>query len=1032
LCLVIASNHLGNGPAKAEQRETDLLEGPGTRGRTTEQSGALEETTVAALVGGARRPADGPAQPHPALSAITLMRLQRSAGNAALASLLERPQVQRLPDADAGTAVAEPPQTAAKDQSPVAAAAAPPPPPVGATPNAGSQTPGPVPSPPVSSAAPPVPIPATASQSPDGAGPLRPPPAPLLPEVSGPAAAVFASFAASMADVRSSMVQAADNTTQRVRAAADLQKQNLQAAAVSDAGRVDDVYTNAIKQVKQSFIDAQQKVLAERDAQIGAVRGDADKHFADLGKGVEEQRTALTTAAGEKGQAATQSGEDHAARALSESRVMGITAVEIGARKAAEWQTHARGSEIARMASEMASALAKELGDNGNGMATQTRKDASSLAAKFQKESGDSSLKFTQARMNGEAKITETRDAAVQKIGDLAKDPIVQLQKQASDLVDQLEAQRSDAAKQLPIVAQAGAASVERAATEAIGNVNAKATESVGALDDAVTKVAAKVDGVSKHQAKSALDRAAAGIAAQVTDYNGQLVAFGQQTEKSLEAGTADAAGKISAQAGTMISPVQEAAAGFTSTADKTSGTVSDDMGKVSGGATTDMSAAVEKTTGEVAKAVTASRAQWDQDLTAGIGEIKGKVDNGLGKGRTELEGLAAKIDTRGHEIESESWLTRAWHFTEGLFVGFFKSLGELLLVLLIVAIAVVVLAVVVLVVAALIGGLGGVLAVIGAVAAVIGAIAGIVAFLAVVVAAAIVIMAIVKVVKALTQDNLTDFERGSLWGSAVFDVVTIIFGAKIVKWLATWIESLRDAEEIAQLNELRGLVKDEELLQRLLKLTNNDTAQLKALLEILNNDGSVAEKLLIATGSDAGKAARLAKAAGSPARVSELLDLADDNPDRILELLDRNGGDAEKVLEDLRQAKAPEAPAKPEVTVPEDPERLAKMVEIRKQYLDGIKNMDRIEAELRAAGKTTEEIARRLSAERNSLKVMTRALMKPEEVAQLEARNLKSWYHDPVGPTPDQLFERYGSWEKVIQKAKETDHALNRLLGLE
>lgn len=38
--------------------------------------------------------------------------------------------------------------------------------------------------------------------------------------------------------------------------------------------------------------------------------------------------------------------------------------------------------------------------------------------------------------------------------------------------------------------------------------------------------------------------------------------------------------------------------------------------------------------------------------------------------------------------------------------------------------------------------------------------------------------------------------------------------------------------------------------------------------------------------------------------------------------------------------------------------------------------------------------------------------------------------YGSPVGPTPDQLFRRYGDWNVVIQKSMQKDPAINMLLG--
>jgi hypothetical protein len=84
----------------------------------------------------------------------------------------------------------------------------------------------------------------------------------------------------------------------------------------------------------------------------------------------------------------------------------------------------------------------------------------------------------------------------------------------------------------------------------------------------------------------------------------------------------------------------------------------------------------------------------------------------------------------------------------------------------------------------------------------------------------------------------------------------------------------------------------------------------------------------------------------------------------------------------------------------------------------------------MRADGASEENIAIRLSQMRNEDKVAARALMSPEEVQTLEARNMKR-YGDPVGPTPQQLYEKYDySWPRVIDAAYRTDPALNGILA--
>ncbi|MER8042490.1 hypothetical protein [Streptomyces sp. NPDC094032] len=102
-----------------------------------------------------------------------------------------------------------------------------------------------------------------------------------------------------------------------------------------------------------------------------------------------------------------------------------------------------------------------------------------------------------------------------------------------------------------------------------------------------------------------------------------------------------------------------------------------------------------------------------------------------------------------------------------------------------------------------------------------------------------------------------------------------------------------------------------------------------------------------------------------------------------------------------------------------------------RIRYHELLEDMHRTEADMRASGSSEEEIARELVDMRNQAKEITRAGMTPEEVRILEERN-QAKYGSPLGPTADQLYAKYGSWEKVTDASMRTSYAVDRELSLE
>jgi hypothetical protein len=97
--------------------------------------------------------------------------------------------------------------------------------------------------------------------------------------------------------------------------------------------------------------------------------------------------------------------------------------------------------------------------------------------------------------------------------------------------------------------------------------------------------------------------------------------------------------------------------------------------------------------------------------------------------------------------------------------------------------------------------------------------------------------------------------------------------------------------------------------------------------------------------------------------------------------------------------------------------------------YHESIESMYDMLKEMQAQGKTTEEIARAVSTERNRIRLAVYA-DDPEGLAAVKARNLEKYGHEE-GPLPDELYEQYGSWTAVMQKSFSTNSGMDACLGL-
>ena len=111
------------------------------------------------------------------------------------------------------------------------------------------------------------------------------------------------------------------------------------------------------------------------------------------------------------------------------------------------------------------------------------------------------------------------------------------------------------------------------------------------------------------------------------------------------------------------------------------------------------------------------------------------------------------------------------------------------------------------------------------------------------------------------------------------------------------------------------------------------------------------------------------------------------------------------------------------------DPEFVAEAQEERRAYHESMSTMMDILYEMRAEGASIEEMARAVSTERNRLRLEAYK-DDPEGLEKLKQSNLDTYGHED-GPTPDELYEKYGSWALVIQKAFGTNMGMDACCGL-
>ncbi|MCR4926249.1 MAG: hypothetical protein K5917_08165 [Clostridiales bacterium] len=110
------------------------------------------------------------------------------------------------------------------------------------------------------------------------------------------------------------------------------------------------------------------------------------------------------------------------------------------------------------------------------------------------------------------------------------------------------------------------------------------------------------------------------------------------------------------------------------------------------------------------------------------------------------------------------------------------------------------------------------------------------------------------------------------------------------------------------------------------------------------------------------------------------------------------------------------------------DPEQVAQAREQRAAYHAKNQELYDIIDEGLKNGDSTETIARKVSRRRNELRLEAYK-DDPEGLAIVKQSNLDT-YGDEFGPSADSLYQKYGSWQTVIEKACSSNAGMDACLG--
>ncbi len=111
------------------------------------------------------------------------------------------------------------------------------------------------------------------------------------------------------------------------------------------------------------------------------------------------------------------------------------------------------------------------------------------------------------------------------------------------------------------------------------------------------------------------------------------------------------------------------------------------------------------------------------------------------------------------------------------------------------------------------------------------------------------------------------------------------------------------------------------------------------------------------------------------------------------------------------------------------DPSFVAKMRQQREEYHDSIEELYLMITAMKTAGASVRDIAIAVSTRRNEIRLESYK-DDPEGLAKVKKSNLEN-YGNENGGTPEFFYNKYGSWETVIEKALSSNAGADACLGL-
>ncbi|WP_299464719.1 hypothetical protein [uncultured Microscilla sp.] len=678
-------------------------------------------------------------------------------------------------------------------------------------------------------------------------------------------------------------------------------RQAIQVGVDGQTQRMSANYAKATQQVQEDTQIRKAEITKDRDEKTALITSQTSARLEELAAKTIENKSRLTQAAEDKAQEVLAIGEKEAQRALNitqknKNRLSSLARLKVKIIQ----QEGGSQDEIAGFL-ENISKLQQELQTSGSEIASIARRDAKEAADKFRNEAMEMLPEFDKSHQETIAQITKEDTGAKQNLQDMANKAFARLDEIAEGMLAQLKSSEAEQVPLLHQVAQGAIAQIDEAIGIALQTLDEQTRQQIAAIDTFV----AKFDIASGYSP----------IFGELeTEVNNKVQQFTQKMDDysgSVTTGIGEAATQTQKEATTQVT-AQEAklldlTTKYTQETNKITQEVQTQSTELTKKHDTRLNEIIVALTTEHQQSIKEAETKWSAEVSDYTQQIAAKVTKALNKQddaiREFIRDLESEVGKGQQRNDGEllqgffSWLADAvLSFFEGVWgmiVGFFEAAWDALkaiwafmqtaLFWIIVAVAVVLIIIAAVVLTIVTGGaflvaLVTVLVVVGKALLVIGLIFG-------------GASAAYSLYLAFTTEGLSAYERGKLFGKALFDIVLIAIdfapAVKAAKWFQ-WLGKFGQVtDRVGDVNTALRLIRKADSIENLLVVLDrvNDGQQALSLLSKTKNTAVLLELL-----EKAGNAQRLSYLLGKVDNVKTLVALLDkvSNAEKLPYLLNK------------------------------------------------------------------------------------------------------------------------------------------------